>query len=113
MSSYLRKDRCGRFGLLASPDGIIDCRHPPPMAQLTKEIYMLKRRHIHAVWILLLAFVGVIQAQQAAPAQPKPRRFLMWKATSPTTSVYLVGSIHVGDSSMYPLPAEVESAFAA
>jgi uncharacterized protein YbaP (TraB family) len=83
------------------------------MAQLTKEIYMLKRRHIHAVWILLLAFVGVIQAQQAAPAQPKPRRFLMWKATSPTTTVYLVGSIHVGDSSMYPLPAEVESAFAA
>lgn len=74
---------------------------------------MLKRRHIQAVWILLLAFVGVAQAQQAAPAQPKPRRFLMWKATSPTTSVYLVGSIHVGDSSMFPLPAEVESAFAA
>jgi uncharacterized protein YbaP (TraB family) len=74
---------------------------------------MLKRRHIHAVWILLLAFVAVAQAQQPAPAQPKPRRFLMWKATSPTTSVYLVGSIHVGDASMYPLPAEVESAFAA
>jgi uncharacterized protein YbaP (TraB family) len=74
---------------------------------------MLKRRHIYAVWILLLAFVGVAQAQQATPAQPKPRRFLMWKATSATTTVYLVGSIHVGDSSMYPLPTEVESAFAA
>jgi uncharacterized protein YbaP (TraB family) len=74
---------------------------------------MLKRRHIYAVLIVLLAFLGVAQAQQAAPAQPKPRRFLMWKATSPTTTVYLVGSIHMSDSSMYPLPKEVESAFAA
>src|ERR1044071_2316396 len=74
---------------------------------------MLKRRHIHAVLIVLLAFLGVAQAQQAAPAQPKPRRFLMWKATSPSATVYLAGSIHVGDSSMYPLPKEVESAFAA
>jgi uncharacterized protein YbaP (TraB family) len=74
---------------------------------------MFKRRHIYAVLIALLAFLGVAQAQQAAPAQPKPRRFLMWKATSPTATVYLVGSIHLGDSSMYPLPKEVESAFAA
>ena len=74
---------------------------------------MLKRRHVHAVLIVLLALLGVAQAQQAAPAQPKPRRFLMWKATSPSATVYMVGSIHVGDSSMYPLPKEVESAFAA
>src|SRR5579871_2273215 len=76
---------------------------------------MLKRRSIYVVWVFLLAVLGVaqMQAQQAAPAQPKPRRFLMWKATSPTTTVYLVGSIHVGDSSMYPLPKEVEAAFAA
>lgn len=74
---------------------------------------MLKRRRIHVVLIVLLAFLGVAQAQQAAPAQPKPRRFLMWKASSPSATVYLVGSIHVGDSSMYPLPKEVESAFAA
>ena len=32
----------------------------------------------------------------------------MWKAASPTATVYLVGSIHLGDSSMYPLPKEVE-----
>ena len=74
---------------------------------------MLKRRHVHAVLIVLLVFLGVPQAQQAAPAQPQARRFLMWKATSPSATVYLVGSIHVGDSSMYPLPKEVESAFAA
>ena len=73
---------------------------------------MLKRRYIYALLILLLAFWQAAQAQQTASAQPKPRRFLMWKATSPTTTVYLVGSIHMGDSSMYPLPQEVESAFA-
>lgn len=72
---------------------------------------MLKRRNLHVIWILLLAF-ATAQAQQAAP-QPQPHRFLMWKATSPTTTVYLVGSIHAGDSSMYPLPKEVESAFLA
>ena len=74
---------------------------------------MLKRRHIHAFLIVLLMFAAAAQAQQAAPAQPKPRRFLMWKAASPTATIYLVGSIHLGDSSMYPLPKEVESAFAA
>jgi uncharacterized protein len=74
---------------------------------------MLKRRHIHAVLILLLTFLAAAQAQQAVPAQPKPRRFMMWKAASPTATVYLVGSIHLGDNSMYPLPKEVESAFAA
>jgi uncharacterized protein YbaP (TraB family) len=74
---------------------------------------MLKGRRFITAVVVLLAFLGVAQAQRAAPAQPKARRFLMWKATSPTTTVYLVGSIHLGDSSMYPLPKEIESAFAA
>jgi uncharacterized protein len=74
---------------------------------------MLKRRYIHALLLVLLSFLAAAQAQQTAPAQPKPRRFLMWKAASPTATIYLVGSIHLGDSSMYPLPKEVEMAFAA
>jgi uncharacterized protein len=74
---------------------------------------MFRRFRISAVWILLLAFVGAAQAQVATQPQPKPHRFLMWKAVSPTTTLYLVGSIHVGDKGMYPLPQEVESAFAA
>lgn len=72
---------------------------------------MFRRFRIPAVFIFLLALLGAAQAQVVA--QPKPRRFLMWKATSPTVTIYLVGSIHVGDNSMYPLPQEVESAFAA
>ncbi len=51
---------------------------------------------------------------QLAIAEPaSPRRFLMWKVTSPTATVYLVGSIHVATSELYPLPQGMESAFAA
>lgn len=46
-------------------------------------------------------------------APPSARRFLMWKVTSPTTTVYLVGSIHVATPELYPLPEAMESAFAA
>lgn len=75
---------------------------------------MFRRFRIPAVCTLLLMFLGAAQAQVAAvQPQPKPRRFLMWKAVSPATTLYLVGSIHVGDKNMYPLPPEVESAFAA
>ena len=70
---------------------------------------MLKRRNLHIIWLLLVALVTT-QAQQPAA---QPHRFLMWKATSPTATVYLVGSIHAGDNSMYPLPKEVEAAFLA
>ena len=51
-------------------------------------------------------------AQNAAPPAAKaPRKVLLWKASSPTATVYLMGSIHVGDASMYPLPPAVEAAF--
>ncbi len=35
----------------------------------------------------------------------------MWKATSGSNTVYLVGSIHFGSEDMYPLPAAMEDAF--
>lgn len=74
---------------------------------------MFKRSRVSAIWIMLLTLLGACQAQVASQPKPNPRRFLMWKATSPTTTIHLVGSIHVGDQSLYPLPAEVESAFTA
>ena len=67
---------------------------------------------------LVFAFLIMIatchaQTQAVAPVPVKAKRFVMWKASSPTTTVYLMGSIHVGDKSLYPLPEAVESAFAA
>jgi hypothetical protein len=62
----------------------------------------------------LLVALSFCQGQTATQGTAKAgRHFLMWKATSPTNTVYLFGSIHLGDSSMYPLPPAVESAFAA
>ena len=73
---------------------------------------MSRRVRLTAACLLVFA-VSAAFAQTSPQPQPKPRRFLMWKATSPTATLFLVGSIHVGDKSMYPLPQEVESAFAA
>lgn len=73
---------------------------------------MFRRFRIPVLWILLLSSLATAQVPPGAPAQANPHRFLMWKATSPTVTVFLVGSIHVGDTGMYPLPREVESAFA-
>lgn len=66
-----------------------------------------------ARWFVLLAALSAIPAlSQDATPQARVSKPLMWKASSPSATVYLLGSIHVGDSSMYPLPAAVESAFA-
>lgn len=37
---------------------------------------------------------------------------LLWEVTSPSTTVYLLGTIHVGSRSMYPLPPVIEKAYA-
>jgi hypothetical protein len=39
------------------------------------------------------------------------RQGLMWKASSATNTVYLLGSIHLASSDMYPLPQHIEDAF--
>lgn len=63
--------------------------------------------------LFLSALVTAGYAQQPKPAAAKPQSVLLWKASSPTTTVYMLGSIHVGDDKLYPLPASVESAFTA
>src|SRR5437660_1398007 len=76
---------------------------------------MIKRLKVCVVRLLpLLVALGLGHGQAAAPAPAKAsQHLLMWKATSPTNTVYLFGSIHLGDNSLYPLPPAVESAFAA
>jgi uncharacterized protein YbaP (TraB family) len=61
------------------------------------------RKRIVVVLVLLALSV---------PSFAGHRHFLMWKVQSPTATVYLVGSIHLADPSVYPLPSEVEKAFA-
>ena len=57
---------------------------------------------------LLFASVA-LSAAQTAPATHK--KTLMWKAVNGANVVYLLGSIHIGSKSMYPLPKVIENAF--
>jgi len=75
------------------------------------------RRKSVRFFTFLMALVAcqgyALAAANPATEQSSPRRFLMWKVTSSTTTVYLLGSVHVGTPDLYPLPAAMESAFAA
>lgn len=67
---------------------------------------LLRRSHHLLLFAILLA---VVAQAQSAPQ----RKALMWKVSSPTTTVYLLGSIHIADASVFPLPGAVEETFAA
>jgi uncharacterized protein YbaP (TraB family) len=56
-----------------------------------------------------LLLIRLLTAQTDAPAT---RKALFWKASSSNNVVYLLGSVHLGTKSMYPLPPEIEDAFA-
>src|SRR5581483_9357791 len=59
----------------------------------------------------LVVFVGLpLGAQQDSGKEPGHR--FLWKATSKTTTIYLLGSLHVVTKDIFPLPKEIEDAFA-
>lgn len=62
-------------------------------------------RRVFRSVVLLVLFL-------ALPCAAQQRKFLMWKVSSPTATVYIVGSIHLADPSIFPLPKPVETAFA-
>jgi len=68
--------------------------------------------------VLVAAFVATAvflpaRARADAPvAAPAAGKCMMWKVSSDTATVYLVGSIHVATPEMYPLPKEMDDAFA-
>jgi uncharacterized protein len=45
-------------------------------------------------------------------AKKGPERCFLWKVTSKTTTVYLLGSMHVAKADLFPLPKEIEDGFA-
>ncbi len=65
-------------------------------------------RRILAFWAMLVLVLG------ARPAGAAPDdRGLLWEVRSARTTVYLLGTLHVGREDLYPLPAAVENAYAA
>ena len=63
-------------------------------------------RHVAALLALLAAAIAL-----PAAAQDGGGRALLWEVRSPSTTVYLLGTIHVGTRALYPLPASVENAY--
>jgi uncharacterized protein YbaP (TraB family) len=51
-------------------------------------------------------------AAKLAPSPAKADRLFLWKVTCKTNTAWLLGAIHVATEDMYPLPDEIEKAFA-
>jgi uncharacterized protein len=67
------------------------------------------RRIALAFVCALISISAFAQSSVYKPGAP----VLMWKVSSAHNSAYLLGSVHLGDKSFYPLPAVIENAFAA
>jgi GrpB-like predicted nucleotidyltransferase (UPF0157 family) len=50
-------------------------------------------------------------AAAAAVADIAPHKLFLWRVNGGRGAVFLLGSIHVGKSDLYPLPGEIEQAF--
>lgn len=77
-----------------------------------------KHRSVRARIVLLALFAAIsfaarpLRADDAPQAPASGGKCMMWKVSSDTATVYLVGSIHLASQDMYPLPREMEEAFA-
>lgn len=61
-----------------------------------------------ALLSVLTAHVGFARGQEGDAGESNPA---LWEVTSGTSTVYLLGTIHIGSREMYPLPAAVEAAY--
>ena len=56
--------------------------------------------------------IAIVLQGSASPAETaRATKVFCWKATSATTEVYLMGSIHLGKEDFYPLAKEIEDGF--
>ena len=73
-------------------------------------------RKFIGLWTSLVGLVAIhLLGSQNLAAQNKPapaKKAMFWKVSSEDNIVYLLGSIHAGSKEMYPLPKEIEAAFA-
>ncbi|MCC7438317.1 MAG: TraB/GumN family protein [Armatimonadetes bacterium] len=69
--------------------------------------FLLSKKTIVAAAFMLLAGVA-IHAQQS-PKKQSPQHIL-WKVSSPTNTVYLLGSIHLLNKDIYPLDTVIDAA---
>jgi uncharacterized protein YbaP (TraB family) len=69
-------------------------------------------RAITLAFLAAAAFLSPRAQADDAPPAPKPTgKCMMWKVSSKTATVYLLGSMHMATPEMFPLPKEMEEAF--
>src|SRR5207237_7429793 len=85
-----------------------------PRADCTLALMPIRAlRAAFALAALALSFSAAAATQATAPqGTPEPKHFL-WEVSSMTNKVWLFGTIHAGKKEWFPLPAEIEEAFAA
>jgi uncharacterized protein YbaP (TraB family) len=66
----------------------------------------------HRLALVFCALISISALAQTSPYKPGAP-LLMWKVSSKTNSAYVLGSVHLADKSLYPLPSVIENAFAA
>jgi uncharacterized protein len=62
-------------------------------------------------WLVLTTLSLLVLPPTAPASVERGSKLFLWKASSPTTEVYLFGSIHLGKKEFYPLAKEIEGAF--
>jgi len=60
---------------------------------------------------LLLPWTAIAQEKTPAGVAPAPKAYI-WEIASLTNRIYVYGTVHAGKKSFYPLPEQVENAFA-
>ena len=63
--------------------------------------------------VLTLLLLSVSFSAQEARAEKASAECFLWKVTSPLSTMYILGSVHVANKSIYPLHREIEKAFKA
>lgn len=75
--------------------------------------FVSRSRFFFAIAALLgAAFLVGRPAGGQEGTKKEPERCFLWKVSSKTTTVYLLGSMHVAKPDLFPLPQEIEDAFA-
>lgn len=68
----------------------------------------MKLKKIISIFLLFAAMFSLTACQKEADISITP---LFYKVSDENSSVYILGSIHVGSMSIYPLPAKIMSAY--
>lgn len=74
---------------------------------------MSRRRRLRSALALFGAALAIWPLSAHTADTQAKRKGIFWKVSSPTTEIHFFGSIHVATADIYPLPAEIESAFKA